>query len=98
VPGRSPFITRAGAHGRVVDADTGAPLAATLRVKTTNGAGDPVPFYSSKQNGFYARPLAPGAAYTLVASMPGYKSAEAAVSTPADGGVVVQDFKLKRQK
>ena len=81
-----------GARGNVTDAATGAPLAATLTVKATNGAGEPVPFYASKAHGFYARPLAPGATYTLVATMPGYKSAEAQVS--ADGSGKVQNFAL----
>ncbi|KAI8473598.1 MAG: hypothetical protein J3K34DRAFT_410576 [Monoraphidium minutum] len=85
-----------GARGRVTAEGSGAPLAATLVAKpaTPNGYGPPVPFYASKGAGFYARPLAPGK-YTLVASAPGYAPAEAAITVPADGRGVAQDFVLK---
>ncbi|KAI8473597.1 MAG: hypothetical protein J3K34DRAFT_410572 [Monoraphidium minutum] len=84
-----------GARGQVRAADTNATLAATLTAApaTPNGYGPPVPFYASKGAGFYARPLAPGK-YTLVASAPGYAPAEAAITVPADGRGVAQDFLL----
>lgn len=81
------------------DAATGKPLAATLVVKTSPSAADPsaapIPFRASPAFGFYARPLAPGANYTLVASMPGFDDSEAVVYVPGGAGVV-QDFELRR--
>jgi hypothetical protein len=82
-----------GVRGRVTSADTGTPLAATLTVETTNGAGDPVPFYASSSFGFYARPLAPGT-YTLTAAMTGYTPVSSAVTVPAGGTGVTRDFVL----
>lgn len=89
----------AGARGTVTAAGSGAPLAATLYVKGAPGASapdaKPVPFFATKQHGFFARPLAPGR-YTLVATAPGYQPAEATVTVPADGSGAVAAFSLKR--
>ena len=80
-------------------AGSSAPVAATLVVKGAPSATapdtKPVPFYASKQHGFYARPLAPGS-YTLVASAPGSVPAEVDVTVPADGSGAVANFTLKK--
>jgi hypothetical protein len=81
-------------RGRVTDAASGAPLAATLYVRSAAGAAAPVPFYASRGHGFYARPLAPGRNYSLVATMAGYADAVAQITVPVGGGGVVRDFAL----
>jgi hypothetical protein len=80
----------------VTAAGSGAPLAATLTVKTSDANGDPVPFFASSGFGFYARPLAPGT-HTLVAAADGYAMVEAEVTVPIGGRGVVKNFKLRAQ-
>jgi carboxypeptidase D len=81
-----------GARGSVTSAASGAPVAATLYVKSSSGVQ--VPFYSDPATGFYARPLAPGR-YTLVATAPGFEAAEAELVVPSNGAGVVKGFQLK---
>jgi hypothetical protein len=82
----------------VTAAGSGAPLAATLAVKSSDANSDaPVPFYASKNFGFFARPLVPGT-HTLVVAVDGYATAEADVTVPTDGSGVVKNFVLKPLK
>ena len=87
--------TTPGVRGTVTAAGSGAPLAATLYVKSAPGAPAPIPFAAAKRTGFYARPLAPGR-YTVVATAPGFAAAEADVVVPEGGAGAVLDFKLQR--
>ena len=86
-----------GARGTVTAARGGAPLEATLTARAADASdkADPVPFYSSRATGFYARPLAPGR-YTVTATAPGFEAAKAEVDVPYGGAGAVLDFKLRR--
>lgn len=87
-----PLFAYQGVRGLVTSAATGAPLAATLRLKDSSAAQ--IPFYSSAATGFYARPLAPGGNFTVVASAQGYADKEANFLVPTNGSGVVQNFAL----
>jgi hypothetical protein len=80
-------------RGTVTSA-AGAPLEATLYIKPLTSGSPYVAFKSSKNTGFYARPLLPGENFTLVASAPGFQTQEATFTVPADGSAWVQPFAL----
>ena len=64
-----------GVRGLATDAVTGAPVAATIRVR-----GRAEPFRSDAAVGDFHRPLVAGAAFTLDLSAPGYAAASAPFS------------------
>jgi carboxypeptidase D len=80
-----------GVSGRVVAADTGAPLAGAVVsidgiAKSTKTRG---------ATGAFTKPLAPGS-YTVHVTAPGFRTATTTVVVPTDGSGAAADFTLVR--
>lgn len=91
------FLEKAatGIHGRVLDAETGEPVHALIRLGPLWGGRDWF-VYSARANGDFHRPLLAGD-YTLAAWAPGYAETTLAVNLPDTVAPVTVELSLRPQ-